>query len=77
VHASPPNLFGPKLANPIGAIWSASMMLEHLGHPDSARRITAAVESVCADGPRTPDIGGSATTEAVGAAVAERVAASR
>jgi isocitrate/isopropylmalate dehydrogenase len=52
-------------------------MLEHLGHPDSARRITAAVESVCADGPRTPDIGGSATTEAVGAAVAERVAASR
>jgi tartrate dehydrogenase/decarboxylase / D-malate dehydrogenase len=77
VHGSAPDVVGRKLANPIGAIWSASMMLEHLGHPDSARRITAAVESVCADGPRTPDIGGSATTEAVGAAVAERVAASR
>lgn len=51
------------------------MMLEQLGRPAEARRITAAVESVCADGPRTPDIGGTATTAEVGAAIAERVSA--
>lgn len=73
VHGSAPDIVGKGLANPVGAIWSTAMMLEHLGRSDDARRITAAVEAVCANGPRTPDIGGTATTEQVGAAIAEQV----
>jgi tartrate dehydrogenase/decarboxylase / D-malate dehydrogenase len=77
VHGSAPDIVGRGLANPIGAIWSSALMLEHLGRPEDARRITAAVESVCADGPRTPDIGGTATTEQVGGAIAARVGLAR
>ena len=77
VHGSAPDIVGRGLANPVGAVWSTAMMLEHLGRADDARRIMAAVEAVCADGPRTPDIGGTATTKQVGMAIAERVEASR
>jgi tartrate dehydrogenase/decarboxylase/D-malate dehydrogenase len=73
VHGSAPDIFGRNIANPIGQIWSGAMMLDHLGHPDAARAIVAAIESVLAKGPRTPDLGGSASTEAVGNAVAETV----
>jgi tartrate dehydrogenase/decarboxylase / D-malate dehydrogenase len=73
VHGSAPDIAGQGLANPIGAIWSASLLLEHLGEPDAARRLMAAVEAVCKDGPRTRDIGGSASTSEVGDAVAAHV----
>jgi tartrate dehydrogenase/decarboxylase/D-malate dehydrogenase len=48
-------------------------MLEHLGEPDAAQRVMRAVESVCRDGIRTPDLGGTAKTSEVGDAVAARL----
>ena len=73
VHGSAPDIAGRGIANPAGAIWSASLMLEHLGEPDAARSLLAALEDVCRDGPRTRDLGGSAGTAEVGAAVVARV----
>src|SRR6202795_4556811 len=62
VHGSAPDIYGKGIANPIGQIWSGAMMLEHLGHPDAAKAIVDAVEKVLVDGPRTPDLGGKAST---------------
>jgi tartrate dehydrogenase/decarboxylase / D-malate dehydrogenase len=73
VHGSAPDIAGKGLANPIGAIWSASLMLDHLGEQEAAARLLRAVEAVCREGPRTRDIGGSASTSEVGEAVAARV----
>jgi tartrate dehydrogenase/decarboxylase/D-malate dehydrogenase len=73
VHGSAPDIAGRGVANPLGAIWSAALMLEHLGEADASARLLAAVESVCRDGVVTRDIGGSATTSEVGDAVAKRV----
>jgi tartrate dehydrogenase/decarboxylase/D-malate dehydrogenase len=73
VHGSAPDIAGQGIANPLGAIWSASLMLEQLGETDAAARVLRAVESVCREGIRTRDLGGRATTSAVGDAVAERV----
>jgi tartrate dehydrogenase/decarboxylase/D-malate dehydrogenase len=73
VHGSAPDIAGQGKANPIGAIWSASLMLEHLGEPESASRLIHAIEDVCRDGPRTVDIGGDASTSQVGDAVVERI----
>ena len=74
VHGSAPDIAGRGLANPLGAIWSASLLLDHLGESDAAARLLAAVEAVCKDGPRTRDIGGGASTSEVGEAVAREVA---
>jgi tartrate dehydrogenase/decarboxylase/D-malate dehydrogenase len=71
VHGSAPDIFGRRIANPIGQIWSGAMMLEHLGHADAAGAIVAAIETVLKDGPRTRDMGGTASTEELGRAVAE------
>jgi tartrate dehydrogenase/decarboxylase/D-malate dehydrogenase len=73
VHGSAPDIAGKGLANPVGAIWSASLMLDHLGEAEAAARLLRAVEAVCKDGPRTRDIGGQASTSEVGDAVAARV----
>ena len=73
VHGSAPDIAGKGIANPVGAIWSASLMLEHLGEADGAARLLSAVESVCREGIRTRDLGGSASTSEVGEAVAARV----
>jgi tartrate dehydrogenase/decarboxylase / D-malate dehydrogenase len=73
VHGSAPDIAGKGLANPVGAIWSASLMLDHLGETEAAARVMRAVETVCKDGPRTEDIGGSASTSEVGDAVAAHV----
>jgi tartrate dehydrogenase/decarboxylase/D-malate dehydrogenase len=70
VHGSAPDIAGKGVANPIGQIWCGAMMLEHLGHRDAHDAILAAIEKVTADGPRTPDMGGSANTAEVGSAVA-------
>jgi tartrate dehydrogenase/decarboxylase/D-malate dehydrogenase len=70
VHGSAPDIAGRFIANPIGQIWSGAMMLEHLGHPDAAAAVVRAIETVLADGPRTSDIGGIASTQDVGAAIA-------
>ncbi|HUG21437.1 tartrate dehydrogenase [Piscinibacter sp.] len=71
VHGSAPDIAGRGIATPIGQIWSAAMMLEHLGELEAARMIVAAIEQVlgAADAPRTPDIGGRATTRELGDAV--------
>jgi tartrate dehydrogenase/decarboxylase/D-malate dehydrogenase len=64
VHGSAPDIAGRGIANPLGAIWSAAMMLDHLGHPDAAGEITDAIATVLAKTPvRTPDLGGTATTD--------------
>jgi tartrate dehydrogenase/decarboxylase/D-malate dehydrogenase len=73
VHGSAPDIAGRGIANPLGAIWSAALMLEHLGEADASAHLLRAVESVCRDGVLTRDVGGSATTSEVGDAVAARV----
>jgi tartrate dehydrogenase/decarboxylase / D-malate dehydrogenase len=73
VHGSAPDIAGTGRANPIGQIWSGAMMLEHLGHPDAARDVLSAIESTLTHGPRTADIGGSASTVDVGKAIAEAI----
>lgn len=74
VHGSAPDIYGKGIANPIGQIWCGAMMLEHLGYVDAAGAIIAAIETVTAEGPRTPDMGGTAKTTDVGKAIASVVA---
>jgi tartrate dehydrogenase/decarboxylase / D-malate dehydrogenase len=74
VHGSAPDIAGRHIANPIGAIWSGALMLEHLGEQEAAQRVLAAIELVCRQGPRTRDIGGSADTDEVGDAIARAAA---
>ena len=75
VHGSAPDIAGRGIANPAGAIWSASLMLEHLGEPEAAHRLLDALATTCYKGPRTRDVGGTATTREVGDAVAAAVTA--
>lgn len=72
VHGSAPDIAGKGIANPIGQIWSGAMMLDHLGQRDAHDAIVHAIEQVLADpaAPRTPDIGGTATTAELGDAIA-------
>src|SRR5678809_30431 len=74
VHGSAPDIYGKKIANPIGQIWAGAMMLDHLGHPEAADAIVRAIEAVLAEGPRTPDLGGTAHSEDLGKAIADAVA---
>jgi tartrate dehydrogenase/decarboxylase/D-malate dehydrogenase len=71
VHGSAPDIAGKRIANPIGQIWSGAMMLDHLGHPEAAADVLAAIETVVREGPRTRDLGGKASTEEVGKAIAQ------
>ncbi|HTM11903.1 MAG TPA: tartrate dehydrogenase [Bryobacteraceae bacterium] len=73
VHGSAPDIAGKGIANPIGQIWSGAMMLDHLGHAAAHDAIVHAIEKVTAEGPRTPDMGGKASTSDVGRAVADAV----
>ena len=72
VHGSAPDIAGKGIANPIGQIWSAALMLDFLGHDGAAGAVVAAIERVLADpsAPKTPDLGGRATTQELGAAIA-------
>ncbi|MDD3380507.1 MAG: tartrate dehydrogenase [Rugosibacter sp.] len=71
VHGSAPDIYGRNIANPIGMIWSGAMMLDHLGHKDAADAIVRAIEVVLEEGPKTADLGGKASTQEVGKAIAE------
>ena len=73
VHGSAPDIAGQGVANPVGAIWSASLMLDYLGEPDAGRALVDALKDVCREGPRTRDVGGTKSTRVVGDAVAGRV----
>src|SRR3954467_6496852 len=71
VHGSAPDIYGKKIANPIGQIWSGAMMLDHLGFPEAGAAVVKAIETVLQEGPKTPDLGGKASTLDLGKAVAE------
>ncbi|MED5399780.1 MAG: isocitrate/isopropylmalate family dehydrogenase, partial [Planctomycetota bacterium] len=75
VHGSAPDIVGQGIANPLAAILSAGLMLEHLELPRAAAAINDAVKSQLAErGLRTPDLGGDSTTEQTGEAIAARIA---
>lgn len=69
IHGSAPDIVGQGIANPLGQIWSAALMLEHLGEVSAAMGLVQAIESVIAAGIKTPDLGGDHGTEAVTDAV--------
>jgi tartrate dehydrogenase/decarboxylase/D-malate dehydrogenase len=71
VHGSAPDIAGKGIANPVGQIWSAAMMLDHLGHTDAAAKIMKAIETVLASDRNilTPDLGGKGTTQSMGDAI--------
>jgi tartrate dehydrogenase/decarboxylase/D-malate dehydrogenase len=69
VHGSAPGRAGQGTANPMAAIWAASLMLDQLGESEAAALVMRGVEHVAAEGPRTKDLGGSAKTADIGAAV--------
>ncbi len=74
VHGSAPDIAGKGIANPIGQIWSASLMLDHLGRADLGSRLMRAVEDVLEKTPvRTPDFGGRSTTTEVTDAIVARL----
>jgi tartrate dehydrogenase/decarboxylase/D-malate dehydrogenase len=76
VHGSAPDIAGRGIANPIGAIWTAAMMLDHLGHLEAAAEVENAIAAVLAAREvRTPDLGGTATTTSFTQAVLDAVAA--
>lgn len=78
VHGSAPDIAGRGVANPAGAVWSAALMLEHLGHPQAAAEVLAAMESTLASpDTRTADLGGSASTADVTQALVTRVISAR
>jgi tartrate dehydrogenase/decarboxylase/D-malate dehydrogenase len=74
VHGSAPDIAGEGVCNPVGAIGSAALMLEHLGLPDEAARIQRAIEATCAAGVLTRDVGGTASTDDVTHAIIDNLA---
>jgi len=73
VHGSAPDIYGQGIANPIAMIWSGALMLDFLGYREAHDAIVRAIEIVLKDGPRTPDLGGRASTQELGKAIAELV----
>ena len=75
VHGSAPPLAGTGRANPVGAILSASLMLDYLGHKEAAKAIDDAIARSMREGQTTPDLGGSLTTSQVGDLLARAMGA--
>nr|WP_319383778.1 tartrate dehydrogenase [uncultured Roseibium sp.] len=74
VHGSAPDIAGKGIANPVGQIWAAAMMLDHLGAAEASQAIVTAIEQVLSEQAlRTPDLGGPADTKTCGAAIADAV----
>jgi tartrate dehydrogenase/decarboxylase/D-malate dehydrogenase len=72
VHGSAPDIAGKNIANPIGQIWSGAMMLDHFGETEAAAAIERAIEDVLTKPEYlTPDLGGKASTQIVGKAIAD------
>jgi tartrate dehydrogenase/decarboxylase / D-malate dehydrogenase len=70
IHGSAPDIAGKRVANPIGEIWSAAMLIEFLGEAKAAERIESATEQILQEARvRTPDLGGRASTQDVGSAI--------
>ncbi len=77
VHGSAPDIAGKGLANPIAAIRCVSLLLKYVGEKPSAIEVEKAIQKTIADGIKTPDLGGTATTEEVGRAVLSHLASSK
>ena len=80
VHGSAPDIYGQNIANPVAMIWSAALMIDFVDRGGAAGKaahdaIVRAIEQVLIEGPRTRDLGGSASTTEMGEAIAERVTA--
>ncbi|TQR20590.1 tartrate dehydrogenase [Psychrobacillus vulpis] len=74
VHGSAPDIAGKGIANPIAQVWSAALMLDHLGRKDLSTKIIKAIEEVLSEGKvKTADIGGNATTKQMGAVIVEKI----
>ncbi len=73
VHGSAPDIYGQNIANPVAMIWSGAMMLDFLGHRDAHDAILQAIERVLVEGPRTRDLGGTASTTEMGEAIARLI----
>lgn len=84
VHGSAPDIYGKNIANPVAMIWSGALMLEYLGRslPESEQKpyqaahdaIVKCIETVLVQGPRTPDLGGKASTSDMGEAISKMLA---
>ncbi|MBU3824087.1 MAG: tartrate dehydrogenase [Candidatus Oceanisphaera merdipullorum] len=75
VHGSAPDIAGQNIANPIGTIWAAAMMMQHLGHPEMHDTMMSAIETAIREGRAlTRDMGGSASTQQLGQAITDLVA---
>ncbi|HZI88113.1 MAG TPA: isocitrate/isopropylmalate family dehydrogenase, partial [Pyrinomonadaceae bacterium] len=74
VHGSAPPLAGKGVANPIGAILTAAMMVEYLGYPEAAKAIEAAVRGAVSQNDTTKDLGGALSTKQAGDAILSRLA---
>jgi tartrate dehydrogenase/decarboxylase / D-malate dehydrogenase len=73
VHGSAPDIAGQGIANPVGQIWTAKMLLDFLHFGDLSDQLLDAIEHTLAAGIKTPDLGGRATTREVGRAIADRL----
>ncbi|WP_199103511.1 tartrate dehydrogenase [Aquitalea sp. ASV11] len=78
VHGSAPDIYGQGIANPIAMIWCGAMMLEFLGQGDARYQaahdgIMTAIHQVLEHGPRTPDMGGNASTQMLGQAITQAI----
>ena len=73
IHGSAPDIAGKGIANPIGAIWSGALMLEHLGETAAAETIVKAIEKTVADGILPVDLGGDAGTAEIGDCITKNV----
>jgi tartrate dehydrogenase/decarboxylase/D-malate dehydrogenase len=74
VHGSAPDIAGKNIANPVAMVWSGALMLDFLGHREAHDAILQAIEQVLAHGPRTADLGGTASTTEMGMAIAALLA---
>lgn len=73
IHGSAFDIAGKGIANPVAAFWTGAQMLDHLGEKEAGARLMRAIETVCAAGVLTPDVGGTATTREVTEAVIEAI----
>ncbi|MEK7215944.1 MAG: tartrate dehydrogenase [Chloroflexota bacterium] len=72
VHGSAPDIAGKGIANPVAQIWTAAMLLDHLGHPEAAQHVVSTIERVVAEGVAvTRDLGGKAGTAEAGKAIVD------
>ncbi|MBB3129146.1 tartrate dehydrogenase/decarboxylase/D-malate dehydrogenase [Paenibacillus rhizosphaerae] len=73
VHGSAPDIYGKGIANPVGQIWTAKMMLDYFGEEELGTALLQVIEDVMESGIRTADVGGTASTKEVGVAIRERL----